>query len=127
MTVEQDLREVGFGSWEGSLRRELKKQRRAEYEAFYRDPVNNRPHGAEPLEAFGTRVAAVFDRLVESYPGQHLLVVCHAGVIRGTFGHVTRAPAISWYRTKVDNAAITRFTHDRLGARLVAHNWRPTL
>ncbi len=127
LEVHDDLREVGFGAWEGAQRDELRRARRDEYEAFYRDPVANRPAGAEPLEAFRARTAAVFDRLLENYPGQHLLVVCHAGVIRATLGHVTQAPPINWYRTEVDNAAITRFAHDSLGARLVAHNWRPQL
>ena len=127
LVIEPDLREVGFGSWEGVAREQLRRERSAEYEAFYRDPVHNRPAGAEPLEAFGARVAAVFEALVARYAGEHLLVVCHAGVIRGTLGHVTRSPAINWYRTEVDNAAITRFAHDHRGVRLVAHNWRPRL
>jgi broad specificity phosphatase PhoE len=125
--VVTDLREVGFGTWEGRQRDELKRDRGDEYRAFYADPVNNRPSGAEPLDQFGARVAAVFDRLVERFGGQHLLVVCHAGVIRGTLGHVTQAPAVNWYRTEIDNAAITRFAHDHRGPRLVAHNWRPRL
>jgi len=127
LEVQEDLKEVGFGTWEGVMREQLRRERPAEYEAFYRDPVHNRPAGAEPLEAFGARVGAVFDQLVARYPGQHLLVVCHAGVIRGTFGHVTRAPAVNWYRTEVDNAAVTRFADDRRGTRLLVHNWRPRL
>ena len=127
LEVQKDLKEVGFGTWEGVMREQLRRERPAEYEAFYRDPVHNRPAGAEPLEAFGARVGAVFDQLVARYPGQHLLVVCHAGVIRGTFGHVTRAPAVNWYRTEVDNAAVTRFADDRRGTRLLVHNWRPRL
>jgi broad specificity phosphatase PhoE len=127
LSIEPDLREVGFGSWEGALREELQEQRRDEYEAFYRDPVNNRPSGAEPLAAFGARVGAVFDRLLERHAGEHLLVVAHAGVIRATLGHVTHSPPIAWYRAQVDNAGLTRFAHDALGTRLVAHNWRPAL
>ena len=127
LEVHADLKEVGFGCWEGAARAELMAERAAEYEAFYRDPVNNRPAGAEPLEHFGARVAAVFDRLIAEHGGEHLLVVAHAGVIRAAFGHVTRAPAINWYRTVVDNAAVTRFAHDRRGTRLIAHNWRPRL
>ncbi len=127
LEIRDDLREVGFGAWEGVARDELRQQRRAEYDAFYRDPVSNRPRGAESLEAFGARVSAVFEQLLESHRGQHLLVVAHAGVIRATLGHVIRAPAINWYRTVVDNAAITRFTQDKRGTRLVTHNWRPKL
>lgn len=125
--IHDDLREVGFGSWEGVDRDELKNARRAEYDAFYADPVNHRPAGAEPLAAFGARVAAVFDRLIETHSSEQLLVVCHGGVIRGTFGHVTRAPAVNWYRAQVDYAAVTRISHDHHGAHLVTHNWRPTL
>lgn len=127
LELHEDLKEVGFGSWEGATRSELIASRTAELEAFYRDPVNNRPAGAEPLDRFGARVAAVFDRLVAEYRGEHLLIVAHAGVIRAAFGHVTHAPAINWYRTMVYNAAVTRFAHDHLGARLIAHNWRPRL
>lgn len=127
LTIESDLREVGFGSWEGVDRDILRQERRAEYDAFYADPVNNRPAGAEPLPAFGERVAGVFDRLVEEFSGQHLLVVAHAGVIRATFGHVTGAAPLHWYRVDVDNAAVSRFAHDHRGAWLVSHNWRPSL
>ncbi|MCB1774138.1 MAG: histidine phosphatase family protein [Gammaproteobacteria bacterium] len=127
LTVVDDLREVGFGAWEGIDRAELKTSRTSEYEAFYRDPVNNRPAGAEPLSDFGARIAAVFDELVSDYAGQHLLVVAHAGVIRATLGHVTQSPATTWYRAAVDNAAISRFAHDHVGSALIAHNWRPTL
>lgn len=127
LEVIDDLREVGFGSWEGIQRDRLREERRAEYEAFYADPVNRRPTGAEPLEAFAARVAAVYEELVQRHAGQRVLVVCHAGVIRATLGHVVRMPALNWYRTEVDNAAVSRFVHDRRGARLVAHNWRPAL
>ncbi|MDJ0740569.1 MAG: histidine phosphatase family protein [Gammaproteobacteria bacterium] len=127
VTIIDDLREVGFGDWEGVARDALKRERRAEYDAFYADPVSCRPGGAEPLERFGARVAAVFDRLVAEHAGEHLLVVCHAGVIRATLGHVTRAPAVNWYRSAVDNAALSRFERDHNGDHLLVHNWRPRL
>ncbi len=127
LEICDDLREVGFGSWEGLNRDQLRRNHAADYLAFFQDPVNNRPAGAEPLEAFRARIGAVFDRLLETYPGQHLLIVAHAGVIRATLGHVTQAPTISWYRTIVDNAAISRFVLDRECAKLVTHNWRPNL
>ena len=125
--VEDDLREVGFGAWEGMDRLELAERRPEEFKAFYRDPVNHRPAGAEPLHSFGQRVSAVFDRLLCEHEGRHLLVVAHAGVIRATIGHVMQSPAMNWYRIEVDYAAITRFAHDATSTRLVAHNWRPTL
>ena len=127
LEIQQDLREVGFGDWEGVDRDALKEERSVEYRAFYQNPVDNRPKGAESLDAFGTRVTTVFDHLLKTYPGQHLLIVAHAGVIRAALGHVIRIPAVNWYSTAVDNAAVTRFSQDTNGLRLITHNWRPSL
>jgi len=125
--VIDDLKEVGFGSWEGATRAELLAERTEEYHAFYADPVNKRPTGAEPLADFGARTARVFEQAAIEHAGEHLLVVAHAGVIRATLGHVTQAPPINWYRAAVDNAAISRFAHDGQRSKLIAHNWLPAL
>lgn len=123
--IVDNLKEVGFGSWEGATRAELLNRRADEYHAFYADPVNNRPAGAEPLQAFGQRVAEAYEQAAGHYPGEHLLIVAHAGVMRATLGHVTAAPALNWYRAAVDNAAISRFAHDGQRSRLLLHNWLP--
>jgi broad specificity phosphatase PhoE len=125
MTVESRVREVGFGDWEGVDRKTLETERSSEYTAFHRNPAENRPAGAEPLADFGRRVADTFDALLQAHPGEHLLVVAHAGVIRATLGHVLEAPLSSWYRIEVAHAALTRFTLDAQAVRVVFHNWRP--
>jgi len=125
--IIDDLKEVGFGSWEGATRAQLQAERLDEYRAFYADPVNSRPAGAEPLQDFGARTARVFEQAAIDYPGEHLLLVAHAGVIRATLGHVTQAPPANWYRAAVDNAAISRFAHDGRHSKLVTHNWLPQL
>lgn len=125
--VVDDLREVGFGSWEGMSRDELIAQRPDEYRDFHADPVHNRPANAESLSLFGSRVATAFDHLLDEFAGQHLLIVAHAGVIRATLGHVVQAPAANWYRTEVANASLTRFARNARGLRLVAHNWQRSL
>jgi len=127
MEVIDDLKEVGFGSWEGSTPQHLKNTRIAEYDAFYLDPVNNRPTGAEPLDVFGARVADAYEKITQQYKGQHILVIAHAGVIRATLGHVTQAPAGSWYKAAINNAAISRFSQNDFGNTLVHHNWLPSL
>ncbi len=59
LEICDDLGEVGFGAWEGLNRDQLRRNRAADYLAFFQDPVNNRPAGAEPLEAFRARIGAV--------------------------------------------------------------------
>lgn len=127
LLIVDELREIGFGSWEGATREQLLRERAEEYHAFYRDPVNCRPAGAESLHDFGQRVANAFGILCRQHAGGHLLVVAHAGVIRATLGHVLQTPAANWYQAAINNAALSRFTHEPQGNKLIAHNWRPAL
>lgn len=122
VTVEQDFREVGFGSWEGHSPTAIQESNPEEYAAFYADPVHNRPRGAEDLLAFGVRVAGAFDASAKKFVGQHVLIVAHAGVIRAALGHVMQAPPAAWYRVKVHNAGISRFVLNDRGHQLVFHN-----
>ena len=116
--VETRFKEVGFGSWEGRERAEIQKNDPSEYEAFYQDPVNCRPAGAELLTDFVFRVSAALEQLLEQYAGQHILVVAHAGVIRAAMMCVSEQSATEVYRTKVSNASFTRFSNGRSGTKL---------
>lgn len=127
LEVVTDLREIGFGSWEGVSRSELREQRRDEYEAFYQDPVHNRPAGAEPLVDFGHRVACALDDAAEQYLGKRVLIVAHAGVIRAAIGYVLQSPPALWYQCDVANAGLTRLVRDKQAWRLVRHNCSPTM
>mgnify|MGYP002625704934 CR=1 FL=1 len=80
---------------------------------FFLDPLGNRPTGAEPVTDFLARVAAAWEDLLRDHTGQHLLIVCHAGVIRMSMAHLLQIPPQHAYRIQVENAAITRFTIDR--------------
>lgn len=122
VATEPRFREVGLGSWEGLSPDQLIERDAEQFEAFYQDPCRNRPAGAEPLEAFGHRVAEAFDAVIAAHPGEHILVVAHAGVIRAALGHVLQSDPLNWYRTRIDNAALTGFRHGRFGIILEFHN-----
>jgi len=108
VVIKDQFKEVGFGCWEGKTRGQLKQDKLQEYNAFYSDPVNNRPSGAESLNEFIARVTGAYDEVVNSYVNQHILIVAHAGVIRATLAHVLQASAAGLYRIQVDNASISR-------------------
>lgn len=109
--IESQFKEIGFGSWEGKTRAEIKQENLQEYDAFYRDPVNNRPEGAEVLGEFIFRVSSAYDAIVESHANQNILIVAHAGVIRAVLGHVLRASPNGIYNIKIDNAGVCRIKH----------------
>ncbi|MBK1672818.1 histidine phosphatase family protein [Ectothiorhodospira shaposhnikovii] len=126
LTQVTDLREVGFGSWEGRTPADIRQNSPDEFFAFFRDPMNARPLGAEPLEAFRSRVDAALLELSRSHAGEHLLVVTHAGVIRAAICHVLDVPTEAMYRIRVPYAGITRLRQDDRGMMLEFVN-RPGL
>lgn len=109
LLLDDRLKEVGFGDWEGFTRAQIQARNLVQYQDFYADPVNKRPPGAEPLDRFFARVSAAFKNMAEDFPGQHVLVVAHAGVIRAVMAHVLHIPAAAAYRVQVRNAGLTRF------------------
>jgi len=87
LSVDEHFREVGFGDWEGRTADDISAQNAAEFNAFYQDPLRNRPPDAEPLATFGRRVAAALDDLLDGDPAEAVLVVAHAGVIRAALDY----------------------------------------
>ena len=109
----ENLKEIGFGSWEGRTPEDIKNNEGDALERFLTDPVNNRPAGAEPLDDFANRVWTVYQSIIDEYRGQHVLIVAHAGVIRAITSKILGMSLDDVYsRLKIEYAAIatTRIT-----------------
>lgn len=107
-TVEDNLKEIGFGSWEGRTPEDIQANEGDALERFLSDPVNNRPEGAEPLEDFADRIWTVYENIAEQYNAQHILIVAHAGVIRAITSKTLGMALDDVYsRLKIEYAAIT--------------------
>lgn len=115
LTVDARLMEVGFGEWEGQTPDALRERDPGILARFRRDPVRERPAGAEPLEAFLARVTAAWEDMLANHAGRHLLVVCHAGVIRMALVHALGIPLERAYRIDVPCAGLTRITVEGTG------------
>jgi len=113
LVIENNLKEVGFGSWEGRTQDEIQKNNSEEYENFYRDPVNCRPKNAESLSDFYSRVVTTYNKIIQLYQGQNILFVIHAGVIRVIITYILQTELNSMYRIKVLNASISRIIHNK--------------
>jgi alpha-ribazole phosphatase/probable phosphoglycerate mutase len=108
ITIDDRLKEVGFGAWEGQSAEMLRMQDDAILKRFYHDPINNRPANAEPLECFSRRVDEALQTAIQSHQGQHILIVTHAGVIRSALASILGAPLGSMYRLSIATASLSR-------------------
>jgi alpha-ribazole phosphatase/probable phosphoglycerate mutase len=110
--LDAGFREVGFGSWEGKSAKELLAMDPVGTAAFWHDPINNTPPGAEPLHDFQQRITGAWQRLIERHAGKHLLLVGHAGMMRILLLHALGLPLESFYRFDPRNAGIVRIRID---------------
>ena len=87
-SVDDRLKEIGFGTWEGLTPDEILSKDANALDHFFRDPVRNRPEGAEPLETFSARVWDAYNDIAKKHAGENILIVGHAGVIRAITANV---------------------------------------
>jgi len=89
-SIDKRVREIGFGVWEGKTPEEILADDSDALNHFYKDPVNHRPQGAEPLESFSNRVWQAYQAIAEEHKDKHILVVAHAGVARAITANILR-------------------------------------
>ena len=106
-SVEDNLKEIGFGSWEGRTPDDIKANEGDALQSFIQDPVNHRPEGAEPLDSFADRVWNVYQSVSTQHRGEHVLIVAHAGVIRAITSKILGMSLDDVYSSlKIEYAAI---------------------
>ncbi len=80
--VNDGLREISHGSWEGLTRHEVEERFPGEYAAWEEDPFTFAPDGAESGVAVLARALPAIRQIVTAHEGQSVLVVSHKATIR---------------------------------------------
>ncbi len=106
-SIEDDMKEIGFGDWEGKTPEAILAEDSEALNHFYKDPVHHRPKGAEPLNSFSQRVWGAYQSILEQHQGKHVLVVAHAGVARAITANILKISLDDVYsRLKIEYGAI---------------------
>lgn len=107
INVEDNLKEIGFGEWEGKTPDDILAEDSEALNHFYQDPVHNRPKGAEPLDTFSERVWNAYLSIIGQHQGKHILIVAHAGVARAITANILKMSLNDVYsRLKIEYGAI---------------------
>ena len=94
VTLDPDLREKNFGSWEGLTDTEIGD--------LFPDAVRGRWGDGETTEAVTVRAVAAVDRIRELHPIGGVLVVSHGGPLRAILAH------LAVEHGRIDNCALIR-------------------
>ena len=122
-SVDDRVKEIGFGVWEGMTPEEILAEDPEALNHFYADPVNNRPEGAEPLHTFSQRVWDAYQDIVTHHEGKHVLIVAHAGVARAVTANILKMSLDDVYsRLRIEYGGIICSTIDEgMPPKLVIH------
>lgn len=101
LDIDDRLREIHFGTWEGKTVDELLGCDREGITRFWEDPENYPPPGGERLSMFRTRVMEAWQELLLHHAGKHVLIVTHGGPIRIILGQVRNLPLADMLRLDV--------------------------
>ncbi len=108
VVIKDNLKEIGFGEWEGQSRAELISARPLEFKAFYNNPVLNTPANAEKLTDFFKRIGFEYQTILQQYSQQKILIVAHSGVIRALISYAIGLPLDKMYHLYIKNGQVSR-------------------
>ena len=106
LTVEDDLAETDFGSWEGMSFAEAAQGWPDEMSAWLAGG-DAAPPGGESFAAVALRVEAALDRLLAAHQGQTVAVVSHVTPIKTLICRALLAPPAALFRIHLDVAALS--------------------
>lgn len=82
VVVEEALREINFGDWEGRTWVELQEAYPQDWQRRLEDLTNYQVPGGESLQDAADRVRPAIRRILEQHPGGAVTLVAHGGVNR---------------------------------------------
>ena len=108
IAIDDRLREMHFGEWEGLDAAQLRTADSGGPPRFWSDPAAYTPPGGEPFESFQRRVLESWASLCACVADDHILLVSHGGPIRVILGQVLDLAPRMLPRLELPHAALSR-------------------
>jgi broad specificity phosphatase PhoE len=108
LVLEPGIREISFGDWDGCSVEQVRNENEKLLHNFWQNPLLHTPPNGETLQHFQQRVLKSWDALLEVHRGEHLLLVCHGGVMRVLLAAVLDMPLKAINRLSVPYACLSR-------------------
>ena len=111
VSIDEDLREMDFGRWEGMTFDEALEHYAEDIE-LWKQSASAAPTGSsETFAAVVDRMAAVAERFASRYAGASVVVVSHVTPIKAMVASALGAPPSALYRMELSSACFSRITY----------------
>ncbi|MFJ2820469.1 bifunctional RNase H/acid phosphatase [Streptomyces toxytricini] len=107
VTVEEGLREVDFGAWEGLTFGEVQERHPDDLQAWLDSPEAAPTGGGESFAAATRRISAARDRLLAAHRGRTVLLVTHVTPVKILVRLALGAPPESLFRMELAAASLS--------------------
>lgn len=106
LALDDRLKEIHFGEWEGRSAAQLMSETPTTLADFWRDPLGHPPPGGESLQSLQSRVVKAWQALCRQHEGERVLLVTHGGVIRILLCHLRQHPLERIMEIEVKHASL---------------------
>ncbi|MCT4617777.1 MAG: alpha-ribazole phosphatase [Marinisporobacter sp.] len=106
ITLEENLREMNFGLWEGLSYKEIKEKYKKELNEWEKDWVYYAPPSGESVKNMCERVTSAVDKIVKQHQNKNILIVSHAGCIRAILAYLIGNGIEDYWKYKIENCGI---------------------
>ncbi|MFE6837146.1 bifunctional RNase H/acid phosphatase [Streptomyces sp. NPDC057705] len=107
VTVEEGLREVDFGAWEGLTFAEVQERFPDDLQAWLDSPKAAPTGGGESFTAATRRISATRDRLLAAHAGRTVLLVTHVTPVKIMVRLALGAPPEALFRMELSAASLS--------------------
>lgn len=115
--IEDRIREVDFGAFEGNTYEKLKEKFPKELKMWLDDMINYKVPEGESIKIAYDRVSSFLEELIEKK--DNVILVCHDGVIKIALSWVFDNPNF-FFKFKIDNGSINIVSIDEAGFKYIS-------
>lgn len=107
-TLDENLREIGLGAWEGFPVEVVIAEYGDHYWRWLETPADHPPPGGEPVAQLRARVGAAVRTMQARHPDGRVLAVSHGGAIASFLAGMLELGDNAIWRLRLANASVTR-------------------
>jgi alpha-ribazole phosphatase len=126
LNIDKDWQEIDYGTWEGMLLSDWRKEAANQFREFRKDLSKLAPPEGEDYPTFRDRIVSAWDAIAAKPDGSHVLIVTHGGVMRVVLPTVLGMQLNRSYPLHIPYACLSRISlqveDGMVSASLLSHN-----